>query len=273
MKTQITITFNSILAIVVVTMALMVAVPAQSVMIVDRGLPTINLNVAAGELRSNTFLLGTAYQQYFYGDDFTVPASGSRYWRIDTIRVWFVGGVASGNNGDMSDDSFLGDQSLGKLSLWVGTNGRTLNRVSLASFLPGRDAANNPNVVARRVQYYGGIDYERPDVPVGAPWPYLTIIQLDFTNLNVICSGGTKVQFGMTTDGNFSAHPHASSAVYSGSTQDQANNIIGYFMLDPVQPKKDPTARFLYSLAKTDAWGKPSDINVQVLATLVNKPR
>lgn len=273
MKTQIIKTLIGAFSIFVVVIAVGMSVFAQSTMIVDRGLPTINLNVAAGEFRSNTFLLGTSYQKYFYGDDFTVPASGSKYWKIDTIRVWFVGGVASSNNGDMTDDSFLGDQSLGKLSLWVGTNGRALNRVSLASFIPGSDATNNPNVVSRRVQYYGGIDYERPDVPVGAPWPYLTIVQLEFTNLNLIYAGGTKVQFGMTTDGQFSAHHHASSAFYSGSTQDQADNMVGYFMLDPVLPKKDPTARFLYNLAKTDPWGKPSDINVQVLATLVNKPR
>lgn len=237
------------------------APPATSVMIVDRGLPTANLNDTALTYRSNVswgeqdLSLNT-----FDGDTFTVPGKGTV--RVDTIRLWFVGYDAN-NNASLIDDSFLGNQSFGNLSLYVGAVGSSLNRVSQAMFLTSdSDATNNPNVVATRVQYNGGagpeLDYGN-NGPAGA---YLTIVQLDFNNLNLSFKSGTQVQFGMRTDGDYTLS-HASNAALSGSTQDQADGLYSMFSVDP----NPATATFVKTVdSSLIGWDKSSDINVQVFA-------
>ena len=57
---------------------------AASVMIIDRGLPAANLNDAAAANRANVSWAEPDLQ-YLYGDDFTVPGSGTS--RVDTIRL------------------------------------------------------------------------------------------------------------------------------------------------------------------------------------------
>src|SRR5436305_11714257 len=65
-----------------------ILVSAQAGLVFDRGLPTSNLNFAAGGNRSN---VTWGYDnEFFSGDDFTLPAGS---WRIDTIRIWTVDGA------------------------------------------------------------------------------------------------------------------------------------------------------------------------------------
>lgn len=235
-----------------------------SVMIVDRGLPTANLNNAAGADRSNVSW-GEEDLQYFDGDDFTVP-SGS--WRIDTIRMWFCG-YGANNNTILTDDTFLGNQSFGNLSLYVGAVGGPLNRVSQASFAtPGSDATSNPNVVATRVQYNGGVGSEL-ELDYGNAGPagsHLTIVQLEFKNLNLYFAGGSQVQFGMQTDNDYTLS-HASNADLSGSPQDQADDLYRQFQvgINPATATFDMTV----DSNQPGIWDKSSDINVQVFATRV----
>ena len=55
-------------------------------MVVDRGLPTTNLNNAAGDNRSNVGWADTpAYD--FYGDTFTLPGGNSAVYAVHTIRT------------------------------------------------------------------------------------------------------------------------------------------------------------------------------------------
>jgi len=60
-------------------------------LLVDRGLPTANLNNAAGADRSNVGWGYANYDNWFTGDDFTLAAVDGQ-WRIDTIRTWAYAG-------------------------------------------------------------------------------------------------------------------------------------------------------------------------------------
>ena len=177
-------------------------------------------------------------------------------------------GYNADNDATLTDDAFLGD-FYQNISLYVGPVGSPLNRVVLASFIPGSDDTSGPDIVATRVQYSGvpgELDHEG-----GGYW---TIVQLDFTNLNLDFAAGTKVQFGMHTDqgvvGGDYAFSHASNAGLSGSPQEGADNLFRQFQLDA-----DPaTASFVATQDSNQGsnetmWDKSSDINVQVFATLL----
>jgi hypothetical protein len=232
------------------------ALPARAdIMIIDRGLPTENLNAAAGANQANV-AWAEPDLSLFDGDTFTTPGTGT--WTVNTIRLWFVGYNAN-NNTDLTDDTYLGD-FYNNLSLYVGTGG-TLNRVSLASFIAGTDTTSNPNVVGTRVQYNGGVGTQLDE---GAKW---TIVQLDFNNLNLDFAPGTTVQFGMYTDNDY-AYSHASNAALSGSPQEQADGLFSRFVLD-----SPTTAHFLETVdSSVVGWNKSTDINVQVFASPVPEP-
>jgi hypothetical protein len=244
------------LQIAILAISLAAALPARAdIMIVDRGLPTQNLNAAAGANQSNV-AWAEPDPSLFDGDTFTTPSTGT--WTVNTIRLWFVGYNAN-NNANLTDDTYLGNY-YNNLSLFVGTGG-TLNRVSLASFTPGTDTTSNPDVVGTRVQYNGGVGTQLDE---GAKW---TIVQLDFNNLNLTFAPGTTVQFGMYTDNDY-AYSHASNAALSGSPQDQADGLFSRFVLD-----SPTTAHFLETQdSSITGWDKSTDINVQVFASPVPEP-
>src|ERR1035437_684914 len=254
---------SRIIMLGILTTSIVLAAAAQAaaqVMIVDRGLPTHNLNNPAGDNRSNVSW-GETDLNYFDGDTFTVPASGT--WKVRTIRLWSVGFYAN-NNSILTDDSYLGDH-FGNVSLYVGPVNSSFNRVALASFLPGSDATTNPNVVATRVQYNGRAGTELDYGNNGPAGAYTHIVQIDFKNLNRSFPGGTQVQFGMLTDRDYTLS-HASNAGLSGSRQDQADNLYRQFLVN----FNPATATFVTTVdSNAVGWDKSSDINVQVFATLV----
>jgi hypothetical protein len=279
MKVQILKKCINIFATLILLVAAEAAANAQSVKIVDRGLPVANLNGPVIDLRSNVSL-GSPETYGYFGDDFTVPApSGAGSWRIDTIRVWFVGGPAD-NDTDLTNDSYLGDLPLGNLSFWVGSNNVAISKVVQARFLPGSDASNNPNVVAKRVQYvtedYGVLDYynlpmrcNENGVCYQPPVGYSTIVQIDFKNLNLSYPAGTLVRFGMFADQG-GAFTHASNAGLSGTTADYADGWVGTFKFRKTKAYFD----FAWQGSSTGVFfDKPMDMNVQVFATLVKKGR
>ena len=68
------------------------ALPAGATLLVDRGLPTANLNNAAGADRSNVAWAFTQYTSSDYwivGDTF--QNTSSQTWSINSIRLWTVG--------------------------------------------------------------------------------------------------------------------------------------------------------------------------------------
>jgi hypothetical protein len=229
---------------------------ASATLLINRGLPTTNLNAAAGANQSNVSWAEPSLI-LFDGDTFTV--TGASTWKVDTIRLWFVGYNAN-NNTSLTDDTYLGN-FYNNLSLYVGTGGN-LNRVSLASFTAGTDTTSNPNVVGTRVQYNGGVGTQLDEA---AKW---TIVQLDFNNLNLDFAPGTTVQFGMYATGSDVAYSHASNAALSGSPQDQADGLFDRFVLD-----SPTTAHFLETQnSAVIGWNKSTDINVQVFGEQVPEP-
>lgn len=237
-------------------------------LVVDRGLPTTNINDVAGPNRSN--VAWAIDNNTFTGDDFALPVTGTQ-WRIDSIRVWTVGDL-SNNDANLTDDTFLSD-AFSSLSLYVGsTSNSTLNRVALGNFSgSGTDSTTNANIVATRVQYPGPteLDYE-------GFGNHFTIVQLDFNNLNLVFNAGESVQFGLAADDptfGFGSFNHASNAALSGSPQDGADNLFRDFSVDA----GGLTASFL-NMDNSDSnnggagWDKASDINVQVFATPVPEP-
>ncbi|MEI9961595.1 MAG: hypothetical protein WDM76_10835 [Limisphaerales bacterium] len=67
-------------------------------LVVDRGLPIINLNNAAGANRANVAwadseTTGSPAEYYVPGDNFTITGSGT--YQVDTIRLWTTGSSAS----------------------------------------------------------------------------------------------------------------------------------------------------------------------------------
>src|SRR5437016_8565776 len=77
----------------ILTLGMVMALPAfaaDSTLVVDRGLPQVNLNNASGPVRSN--VRWGWHEHGFLGDDFTIGSPGER-WVIDSIRTWTVPGT------------------------------------------------------------------------------------------------------------------------------------------------------------------------------------
>ncbi|OPZ31140.1 MAG: hypothetical protein BWZ02_00401 [Lentisphaerae bacterium ADurb.BinA184] len=74
----------------IVVAAMLTATNGMAFMVVDRGLPTINLNDAAGAYRCNVNWTLENQPWYCVGDQVTLPTAFP-YYLVDTIRVWVVG--------------------------------------------------------------------------------------------------------------------------------------------------------------------------------------
>jgi hypothetical protein len=257
------------------TLAFAAAQADASVLVIDRGLPTANLNNAAGSDRSN---VSWDFQGYGWiaGDDFTVPTAepGHTKWRIDTIRTWVVagttGGLAAANNdNDTGNDNVyaLGD-TFASLSLYLG-RGSTLDNVSTGVFAgAGSNATDNANISISRVQYSSAesqFDYQ------GSSTNFIQMFEVEFTNLGLLVDPGEMINFavdglgaGDTPDPDtFTLFlNHASNAGLSGSTQDGSDDLYKAYYLD------GPGATLWGSLDSDGyGWDKSSDINIQVFAT------
>ena len=101
---------------------LLIASGAQAALLFDRGLPTANLNNAAGGNRSNVAWADTTG---LVGDDFTLGGTGSYY--VNTITVWSTSSTGS---------------------LWFGTAGGTITNL-------GTTAASSA------VTYSDGTSYQK----------------------------------------------------------------------------------------------------------------
>src|SRR6476620_10805445 len=87
---------------------------ASGILVVDRGLPTANLNNISGSSRSNV-AWAEAYDNTtgFTGDDFTVGATG-QYYTLNTIRTWVVA------DRSIEGVGYLGDK-YSNVRLFLGT--------------------------------------------------------------------------------------------------------------------------------------------------------
>jgi hypothetical protein len=120
--------------------SLAAALPAGASLLVDRGLPTANLNNAAGADRANVSWAFTEYTSSDYwlvGDTF--QNTSSETWSINSIRLWTVGrtdtailrgGVVGSTIGIISDATYADPSS----SLYQGSSGSyiTMHQVDFA---------------------------------------------------------------------------------------------------------------------------------------------
>jgi hypothetical protein len=219
----------------------------------DRGLPTTNLNNAAGANRSNVAWGFYGGDFWASGDDFNLNRPGTL--TITDLRVWIVGTGTQPLSAMWSD-----------LTLYVGgTTPGSITALSTVSTTGG-----DPDVLISPATYGGGQTYQ------GSSGNFLNTFQVDFL-LNWSVDGSTTHTFfvgGTPTDANKALYTvpsypgvspmlHASNEALSGSTQEGANNRYRYLgWTDP------------FAVVDTDevnsqgyGWDKPSDINVQIFGT------
>jgi len=215
--------------------ALLVGSPlvAAQTLVFDRGLPTANLNNAAGANQSNVEWADVETlpeTPWLPGDDFTLPGTGP--YVVSTIRVW-----STDNTG---------------LSLRGGVAGGTIGVIS-------------STYTATAVTYTNSESYQTSG---GA---FLTLYQIDFS-VNISLNGGVTYQYfldgppiasGTDFQG---ASLHASNAALSGSTQTGADDTFLFLGNDgTVYTWNSQTGAGTYCPGCV-GWNKTSDGNVQVFA-------
>jgi hypothetical protein len=220
------------IAVLVTMIALAIASAASAgpLMLVDRGLPTANLNNVAGANRSNVawvdggFTSSTA-PYIVFGDTF--QNTSSQTWTIDTIRLWTVGTTTTA-------------------VLWGGIAGSTIGVVSDAT-------------------YIGGATYQGSS---GSSWTMHQVdfsvnITLAAGQTYSFFFDGTGGQYGIP-------FVHASNAALSGSPQDGSDNwmLQGTVSGGSVGNVLAWTSDSHVPGALNGGWDKPSDVNVQVFGTV-----
>lgn len=202
---------------------------ANAAMLVDRGLPTANLDNSAGVNRSAVAWVDGGYgptDYWMVGDTFT--NTSSQTWSIDTIRLWTVNSTATA-------------------ALWGGIAGST---IGLASSSGTISTATYSDLTT--YQGYSGA--------------YRDMFQVDF-GVNITLAAGQSYDFFLDGTGGSYTIPfvHASNAALSGSPQDGADNsmlwgevVSGNFNQTSVQPWT----------SLNNGWDKASDVNVQAFGSI-----
>ena len=216
-----------------------------STLVVDRGLPAINLNTDAGVLRSNVTWASES-PTGFTGDDFTIGVSGESYV-VDSIKVW------GAQYNPLSDD-------IGNIWLYVGKSGSPLALISTGAITG--NVNSNSSISHTFVTYP---DVGHTDYYVGNSGTHFPICETTFSGLNMLVEGGTKYNFGVRGDG-YLWWNHASNAALSGSPQDGADDKYLEFNT------ADLSSVIVHDALLDLTDNKSSDINVQVFATAVPEP-
>jgi len=232
---------------------------ATAALVVDRGLPTANLNNISGANRSNvTWGYGQSPEQYFTGDDFTLGATGdinNPTWQITKITTWTTGGTA----GDLN--FFMGDR-FSNVRLFVG-GASGISEAAAGNFALGQDQTDNANITFTRTTYQGGENYQTTSGAQAQLW------KVEFTGLAIDVNPGDMVQLGITgtaRNAGFTWFNHASNAALSGSTQQGSDDLMRYHNLN------DLVAGSGTWDSLGNGWDKSSDMNMLVEAQAVPEP-
>ncbi len=206
---------------------------ANADLLVDRGLPTDNLNNAAGANRSNVaWVFGgyTSADYWLVGDSIT--NTSSQTWSIDTIRLWTIGSTSTA-------------------ALWGGIEGSNMGLLSSSSIISSALYANS----ATYQGYSGGS---------------VNLYQVDF-NVNILLAAGETFDFFLDGTGSSYTVPfaHASNAALSGSLQEGADDLMLWANI--VNGSLDLTSVGTWS-SLGNGWDKASDVNVQVFGSAVPEP-
>jgi hypothetical protein len=227
-----------------------VAASSPSTPTLDRGLPTSNLNNAAGSSRSN--VAWSNGNDYVSGDDFTLGTSGQK-WIVSQIRTWNVGSTTLGAP---FGNTFSND------TLYFGTG--TIAPIATGTVAPGSSVDSNANITHSPVTYADASNYQ------GTSGSFLQIWQNDFKNLGLVINGGQKYYFAAdgTTASSFWFN-RASNAALSGSPQQGADNKwIAWAKSDLTTPDQCDSGAPSGGVCD-GGWDKSSDINVQIFASQV----
>lgn len=223
-------------SLVLAVTALLTSTVMASPLLVDRGLPTTNLNNIAGAERSNvswTFGGNDPADYWMAGDTFA--NTSSQIWAIDTIRMWTV------------------EPNITNAVLWGGLGASTIGVVA------------GSGVIAPAT-YAGGSDYQ------GSSGRYIGMQQVDFA-VNITLAAGQTYDFFLSGTGGTYAAPfsHASNAELSGSPQEGADGLMLY--ANVVGGAVDQASVGAWNSADPGwGWDKPSDLNVQVFGNAVPEP-
>lgn len=228
-------------------------------MLVDRGLPTANLNNAAGASRSNVAWAdsswvtlgpgGTVQPTDMVGDDFTLPAAAGSY-NISDIRVWVVG------DGDTPFSTMYSSISLAVASDVAGDHDPVAH---------GSMWLTTSNPAVTLVTYSDGSSYQ------GYMGGYSNIYQLDFP-VNITAPGGSTLDFGFSavladpTNTDYGPYLHASNGPLSGSPQQGSDNVLYGWLLS------NGGFDWSYNSGTDGGWDKGSNVNVQVFGNSVAVP-
>ena len=226
------------LQITLLAISLAAALPARAdIMLVDRGLPTANLNNIAGVNRANVSWAFTEYTAPIYfvvGDTFA--NTSSQTWSINQITLWTVG---------ETDTAVLRG----------GFDGST---IGIASSTYSISTAT----------YADGSSYQVPNGNYASGGMH----QIDFA-VNITLAPGQVYDFFLdgsgSGDGTYVPFVHASNAALSGFPQDGAD---GTMLFAEVVDGSIPDGYVGTWTSLGDGWDKASDVNVQVFGTPVPEP-
>jgi hypothetical protein len=219
------------------TIGLATAMSASADLLVDRGLPTINLNNDAGANRANVDWNPTQAGQLL-GDNF--QNTSSQAWSITKISVW--------------SDCAFDKPTIGDPTLWGGVEGSTI------SLLPGA------GVIGPDLKYANTEGYQAGNA--GGFW---ALHEIDFA-VNVTLAPGQTYDFFFgasdTSSLNGLAYVEASNAALSGYAPGQLTGADDRYLSLNLT---DGTVTTVDS-ATDGTWDKASDVNVQVWGTPVPEP-
>jgi len=219
-------------------------------LVVDRGLPQVNLNHVTGDSRANVRWSGDGHG--FVGDDFAIGAAGET-WVIDSIRTWAVPQIP------VTSTKHLGDL-FQDLRLYFGSAENALTPIASGILAEGSDQPDNAAVRVTDATGNGALPYD----DLGTD---LRVWQIEFTGLNKAVQGGVKYGFGVFGMGRPVAQKEgkvyqwfnlASNAALSANKQDGADGVLLLF---------DGGGKFEGTFdSNGKQWNKSSDMNVQVFA-------
>lgn len=227
--------------LILVALALATSQQLSAIILVDRGLPTKNLNDSAGTDRSN-INWWSATGLTLVGDTFTNTSSNT--WAIDTIRLWTDGSA---------DDPPGPPVPI----LWGGLDTGPISIVA-------------PAGVLKPVTYTNGEGYQ-------SDGPFYQLFQIDF-DINILLAPGQTYRFFIDgTDPSYTNDPEASiffeasNAALSGSPQDGADGLmlqadVNGSVLENVRSWTSDSN--VPPIPPNGGWDKASDINVQVFGTV-----
>jgi hypothetical protein len=230
--TKTTLGVAGVLAALGCSVALSAPAAAQTLLF-DRGLPTTNLNNAAGSNRSNVAWGDNGSTSI--GDNFTL-STGSV---LDTIRVWVI------------DENPTAPMA-GAYQLWLGPDASP----GISSNASVTDVATSTSVTL--TTYTGGIGYQ------GTSGNFHNMYEVDFTGLDLDENAGTYA-FGVSGTpgeaGITTPFLEGSNGPLSGSTQMGDDGV--FYAFDSTGAMD--IANGFPTDSDGNGWDKSSDINVQVL--------